>query len=462
MGQLIPIACIPVLPGDTIGHHTNALVRVSPLAAPVMHKVDVRIHHFYVANRTLWEPWENFITGGEDGMNTDKVDTIEADGVAGGLLDHLGVPPVPGAEINALPIRAYNFIFNEFYRDQDLSPLIGGTSLELQNIAWGKDYLNTARPWSQKGPAVSIPLGDSALIHTGAAEGTTIGIISDAEGSNDGRRKLNHQTGTNVKVDPDVEVPGNIMYADLSNAIGADPIDVRRAWGMQRFMENAAQFGSRYPEKMRQLGSTYKGLMDRPLYLGGGSQSVNFSEVLQTAPEGTGRDFGVGDMYGHGIAATRTNKYAHRVQEHGYVMSLLSVRPQSIYQHGIHREWLRQDREDFHDPFLDLIGQQEVWRGEAWFIATGNQNTFGYSDRYDEYRSHPSNVSSEFRDVLDYWHLARQYDAETPPVLNDDFVKCVPTKRIHNEQTQHALWVMAHHSIAAHRNIPAKPRARLL
>lgn len=470
MGQLIPIGVLPVLPGDTLGHHTNCLIRVTPLAAPVMHQVDVRIHHFYVANRTIWKEdsanpdhWEQFITGGEDGFNTDLVPSLDPTGApAGGLLDHMGIPPETTTPINVLPVRAFNFIYNEFYRDQDLTTARLEDDITIPNVAWEKDYLSTCRPWSQKGPQVSIPIGDSAQVHTPSS---TAGVVSAFSDGDDEQRPIDTAASIAL-VDggvADAETTG--LYADLSQALGADPIDVRRAWGLQRFMENAARFGSRYPEKMRQLGSTYKGLMDRPLFLGGGSQAINFSEVLQTAPDAGGGDpdrFGVGDLFGHGISAMRSNKYAHRVQEHGYIISTLSVRPKTIYQQGIAREWLKFDREDYHDPFLDFVGQQEVFNAEAFSSHPQPLDVFGYQDRYDEYREQASNVSAEFRDLLDYWHLARQYDAETPPVLNNAFVECVPSKRIFNEQTQDSLWIMAHHRIAAHRNIPKRATARLI
>ncbi|AXL15342.1 major capsid protein [Microviridae sp.] len=470
MGQLLPIGMIPVLPGDSIGHKTDCLIRFSPLQAPVMHNVSARIHHFFCANRILWPEdettpgWESFITGGEDGMNTDVIPTLIHDGVAKGILDHLGVKPIAGAELNALPVRAVNACFNEYYRDQDLVPKRDLEDLTTPTIAWGKDYLSTARPWAQKGPQVSIPVGDQApvenLFYSSEPNPGSLSVVNTGQsesppGTGDGRIAY---------VDPSNGQPR--LYADLSQATGADPIDVRRAWGIQRFMENAARFGSRYPEKMRQLGSTYRGLMDRPLYLGGGSKPVNFSEVLQTTelPDPTEQRFGVGDMYGHGIAAMRSNKYAHRVQEHGYIISFLSVRPQGVYQEGVHREWLKKDREDFHDPYLEEIGQQEIWAGEAFLDADPavNAATWGFSDRYEEYRTPFNMITGEFRDVLDYWHLGRQYDAESPPVLNQSFIDCVPSKRIFQEQTMDSMWIMAHHKAVAHRNIIKSATARLL
>ncbi len=424
-----------------------------------MHKVDVRVHHFKVAYRTIWEGWEEFITGGEDGMNTDTIPTIQSTDTPKTILDYLGIPLVTGAALNDLPVRAFNSIYNEFYRDQDLVPKRADNDITVPQVAWGKDYYTAARPFSAKGPSVSIPVGDTAPIFTNAIENATLTVKDSLEN--------NHVMGSaasNLTLGIEGGAEDSELLADLSAATGADPLDVRRAWGIQRFMENAARFGSRYPEKMRQLGSLYKGLMDRPEFLAGGNQAINFSEVLQTGPELAGeqnRDFGVGDLYGHGITAMRSNKYARRVDEHGLIMTMLSVRPQSIYQDGVHREWLRRDREDFHDPYLEFIGQQEIQLNELFLAAANDENdVFGFSDKYEEYRGHPSQVSSEFRDILDYWHLARKFDEA--PVLNQSFTDCVPSKRIHNEQTQDSLWIMVHHKIAAHRNVTKTATPRLI
>ncbi|AXL14888.1 major capsid protein [Microviridae sp.] len=447
MGQVVPVCLRPVLPGDLISHQTNMFMRVTPMAAPVMHQVDARIHHFYVANRTIWDDWEDFITGGEDGMNADVVPTYTTTGNSKDLWDYFGVPPVASIGLNALPIIAFNRIWNEFYRDQDLQIARADDDVTIPKCAWGRDYLNTARPWSSKGPQVSIPVGDKAYVKTDWQASQNNTMSSDTGG--------NHYS-----TDVSTQAAQFRLYADLQTAEGADPIDVRTAWGMQRFMEEAARFGSRYPEKMRRLGSQYQGLLERPEFLGGGSQAINFSEVLQTANDTNDRPFGVGDLYGHGIAATRTNRYKRRIDEHGYVISLLSVRPTSLYQDGVEREWLRSDREDFHDPFLEDVGMMPVYNGEVDLgHAAGHKEIFGYQDRYDDYRQGRNQVTAEFRDVLDYWHLGRQL---TDPMLNGSFVECTPSKRIFNEQTMDSLWIMCHNKINAFRNIGKRARTRLI
>ena len=457
MGQLYPIGLLPVIPNDVVGMNTSVFMRVTPLAAPVMHRCDVRVHHYYASNRILWDGWEDFFTGGEDGMNQDTIPQIPTTGVSGDLLDHLGIPPGagPGININSLPIIMYNRIVNENYRDQDLQDPRDDLDTTIARICWEKDYRSTAREWSQKGPAISIPLGDRAPIKSDGVGGNAPSILD----ANDVPRNLTADTADALL---DATPAGTLFdtFADLSQADGADPIDVRRAWGIQRFMENAARFGSRYPEKLRQLGSHYKGLLERPEFLGGSSTALNFSEVLQTANDDAATE-GVGDLYGHGIASMRGNKFARRMDESGYVMTLLSVRPKTLYANGVDREWLKLDREEFHDPFLEDIGMQPVYNGELDLDHTaGTRGVFGYSDRYQEYRDGPqSSVTSEFRDIFNYWHLGRELE---DPTLDASFVECNPSKRIFQEQTQNPLWCMAQHHIAVHRNLTKVARNELI
>lgn len=475
LGQFLPIGLIPVLPGDNIGLSTSAMVRVTPLAAPVMHQVDVEIRHYYASNRILWNDndgtdWEEFITGGEDGMNADTVPTINTTGVAGDLLDHFGLPTVAGIAVNALPVRMYNFVHNELIRDQDLQTtkrLLTDTS--VANVNWAGDYLSDAKPWSQKGPAVSLPVGDTAPVTYGTNLAGT-----DHEGDSvvqvvDGSGNALWYYDSDVPADSlEGAIPTSTYHglnADLSNATGADPILFRRAWGLQRFMEEAAKYGSRYPEKMRRLGSRYRGLMERPITIGGGRTTVNFSEVIQTANDTSDRAYGIGDLYGHGVAGMRTNRVNWRCDEHGYIMTCMYVRPKPMYLHAIHREWLRQDREDFHDPFLEQIGMQEVWKNEVYAEATNtNADVFGYQNRYDEYRGHPSCATGEFRTTLDYWHMARKLAAA--PTLNAAWKEMdgstATMKRCFQEQSNDSLWIMANHRCAAYRNVSKRASTRLV
>ena len=478
MGLLYPVGLVEVLPSDTFQHSTSVFLRFSPMAAPVMHPVTVRIHHFYIPHRLTWPEsegggFENFITGGPDGNDTQLVPTINTTAVPNDLFDYFNLPVAiaGGMEVSALPIRAYNMVFNEWYRDQDLVAERTSHQANVSRIAWEKDYLTTARPWAQKGPAISVPIAGRAPVKGigkidqiyGASPDQT---VYESEGAQD-TYASSHDIGASFLAEESTEFPGYPnMFADLSQATGPDINEFRRAFALQRFAEARARYGSRYTEYLRYLGvKSSDARLQRPEYLGGGRTKVAISEVLQTTNQGGGSPederFGVGDMYGHGIASMRSNSYRRTFEEHGYVLSLLSVRPKAMYLNGVTRTWLRRDREEFWQKELEQIGQQEVWTGEVFADNTTEPHTiFGYADRYSEYKREPNRVSSEFKNVLNYWHLGR--DFEELPTLNEAFVECVPSKRIYNEQTQHGLWIACQHNLVARRLVRRDGSSRIL
>ena len=475
MGKLYPIGLVEVLPKDTFQHSTSVFMRFSPMAAPVMHPITVRVHHFYVPHRLTWPEtadsgFESFITGGEGGIDVQTVPTIGTTGAANDLMDYFNVPVVAGNEISALPIRAFNQIFNEYYRDEDLVTKRLESDVTIPAIAWEKDYLTTARPFSQKGPAVTLPLGNFApvLPTTVNASGDGIPTFVGASGGavetplrTDGVTNEVHLNASSTSADS-LGWQDPQLYADLRNAQGVDINEFRKAFALQRFAEARSRYGSRYTEYLRYLGvNPSDARIQRPEYLGGGKVRVSISEVLQTSHEATPDRFGVGDMYGHGVAHTRTNAYRRTFEEHGYVVSLLSVRPKAMYLNGLSRTWLRRDREEFWQKELEQIGQQEVWDGEVFLTDDGvNHTVFGYQDRYREYREEPNRVSSEFKDVLKYWHLGRDFD--DLPTLNASFVECDPSKRIFNEQTQHSLWIAIQHNLVARRLVSRNATSRIM
>lgn len=478
MGELVPAGLIEVLPGDSIQQVTNLLVRCAPMLAPVMHPVEVRVHHWFVPHRLVWSSWEDFITGGPLGTDASVFPTINltytgpapgtGSGAVGGLADYLGCPPMVNAlSVSALPFRGYALIYNEWYRDQDLVSEVGfstasgvdsTTNVALQRIAWEKDRFTSARPWEQKGPAITIPLGANAPVQsTGVAprfkttSGTNFGDGDMYFDSSTSRfRPENGGSAVNGTVKFDEAGPTG-LEANLSGVSAVTVNVLREAMALQRYEEARARYGSRYVEYLRYLGvRSSDARLQRPEYLGGGRQMLQFSEVLQTA-EGSAP---VGEMRGHGIGAMRSNRYRRFFEEHGYIFSMISVRPRTMYSQGLPRTWNRRTKEDFYQMELAHIGQEEVQNKEVYAAHTTPNGVFGYQDRYDDYRGEVSNVAGEFRtSVLNDWHLAREFSSD--PALNATFVNSVPTKRVFASTTNDVLYVMARHSIQARRNIAA-------
>lgn len=499
MGYMMPIGITECLPGDTFQQATSVFLRCSPLVTPVMHPVHVTVHHWFIPTRLLWDKWEDFITGGPDGMDASIMPTIKAPAqggfAVGSLADYMAVPSgVPNLEVCALPFRAYALLYNDCYRDQDLeqelplsleSGLDSTTNTTLQRCDWARDYFTTARPWPQKGPAVSVPVNLTAagqptisVVGNGTPTFTAIGgnvSVGDqairAPWSTPGANPPRTTIGSDLTIaggTPGGSGPGQNQsgFANLSwdnpalkvNFQSGNPelgsVDInqlREAFALQRFEEHRALYGSRYVEYLRYLGvKSSDARLQRPEYLGGSRQTIQFSEVLQTAPGG---EDPVGALKGHGIGAMRTNRYRRFFEEHGYVLTVMMVRPISVYMQGLSRMWNRRVKEDYYQRELQHIGQQEVLTKELY---AGNENgptaddtVFGYQNRYDEYRWHESYVSGEFRNILNSWHMARDFANE--PTLNADFINAVPTTRIFAAQQNDTLYCMANHSIQARR-----------
>lgn len=480
MAELIPVACVETLPGDTIEMSTSMLIRVSPLNTPVMHPVSVRVHHWFVPNRLVWSDWEKFITGGSDGLGGGAVyPTITFNNAAqGSLADYFGIPPLVASNrsVSALPFRAYNKIFNENYRDEDLvteraTSTAGGadatTVTTVAKCAWQKDRFTQARPWTQKGPTVTVPLGTSAAVKGVGISSTAgaAGAVNIKETDATGARATTgwSSASTNFIIDQDA---GNVgfpnIYADLSTAAGPDVIAFRRALALQRYEEARAMYGDRYPEYLAYLGvRSSDARLQRPEYLGGGKQTISFSEVLQTGVTTSGTpSVGVGSLLGHGIAAARSRKFVKFFEEHGHIISLLSVRPRTMYADGIDKMWLRTTKEDYWQRELQDIGQEAVLNKEVYSNHGTPDGTFGYGDRYYSYKSMMSQIAGEMRSTLNMWHYARIFGA--PPALNSSFVECDPTKRVNQVTSNDVLWVMAQNHIRARRLVKRSTVGRVI
>lgn len=494
MGCLVPIQCREVLPGDTWQAHSQALIRLAPMVAPQFSTVTAKIHHWFVPNRLVWEDWEKFITGGEDGLDASVYPTIsitESSGTST-LLDYLGVPPSVAnpTTISALPVRACALIWNENYRDQDLQTKLvidktsgpdTTTSTALQNVCWDKDIFTTARDSAAKGPDVVIPVsgGPAPVLGIGSENGT----FGNTSGTNTRESDGTTSTYANYRISSVGNADNQMRIEEGGGADGGtadypwirtdvDDVytsidDLRVGLALRRYEENRLRFGGRYPEYLSFLGVNYSdSRLQRPEYLGGGQEVLQFSEVVQTAPEDAEDSQGVGNFTGHGIGSLRSNKFKRYFEEHGHVISFLIVKPVSQYGDGLNKMWLRRTKEDYWQRELEHIGQEEIQNRELYAASSGGYDPagrFGYQDRYEHYRTgaHEPSVAGEMRDALSFWHMTRLADLVSPLpfVLNSDFVSCVPTNRIYQATWEDQLWCRVDNSIIASRLVTdnAKP-----
>ena len=485
MGYIYPIACYEVLPGDTFRQSTSLFLRLAPLVTPVMHPVHVKIHSWYVPYRLLWEDWEDFRTRGPEGTDASEVPYITAPSggfPVGSLADYLGIPTgIEGLTVNAFAFRAYNYIFNENYRDervQDELPWVmtGGadttTSTALAPSPWGRDYFTTASPTPQTGPEVTIPVNQSSdnvdivgngkpvYMQYGSGQPTVWGSLQadDSASSYEASLKLQNNlsaASASPLYFPVEDAPGDITaglkLASSSGTLGSINIaDWREAMAMQRFEETRSLWGARYNEFLMDMGiRPSDARLQLPEYLGGGRQTIQFSEVLQTAPGG---EDPVGALKGHGIGAMRTNRFRRFFEEDGIVLTFAMVRPIGIYMQGLHKMWSRRSFAEFYNYQFEHLSQQPVYTRELYAGVTDKDKVFGYQNIYDDYRSIPSQVSGEMRTILNSWHMARDFSNE--PVLNGDFMTSPPTNRIFAAQENDTLYCMAHHTIHSRRLLP--------
>jgi len=466
MGRLTPICIMDTVPGDKISIKASTFIRFAPMVAPVMHMVSAYCHFYFVPNRILWDNWENFITGGEDGQDTSVPPTFDIDLSnvnTGQLHDYLGLPvgdDIGGSivtPVSALPFNAYQLIFDQYYRDQNLQPstyekLIDGPNpMGNNNIlhkrAWQHDYFTSALPWTQKGPEALLPLQGTAPITfktDNLAQGNFQHIMDQLGTSpvNLGQRIIAggpsssapNQDGVTLASagGPDVSdgwlnIEGT-HEADLTGATQTSIIDLRRAFKLQEWLEKNARGGSRYNESILiHFGvKTSDSRLQRPEFLGGTSSPVKISEVLQTNASSSDvqqQDTPQGNMAGHAISVGSGDYVSHFCEEHGYIIGIMSIMPKSAYQQGIPKHFLRRDKFDYFWPEFQHIGEQPIENQEIYIngIPDDLSKPFGYTPRYAEYKYVNNRVAGNYRDNLDFWHMGRKF--KTAPALNADFIQ---------------------------------------
>lgn len=482
MGQLVPVLCEEMVPGDSFKVSNEVVIRMQPLVAPVLHEINAFVHYFFVPFRLLWDGWEDFITGGVDGADDSEppvwipssADTTKP----GTIWDYFGFPslsvlPDPDNPTtllpSAFPKRAYNLIYNEYYRDQTFGAAIDldqdSFTFGTARRSWEKDYFTSALPWQQRGVAPALPV-------TGLGSAVFPQDVFPLVGTTEGMYPV-YPSDTANPTEFNVDGPGSIgaihnnllhiRKADLNNneidfstASTFDIADLRLAFQIQRWMERNARGGARYTEFLRShFGVTPRDdRLQRPEYIGGSKSPLIISEVLQTSSSDAGSPQGA--MAGHGITADRNYIANYTAKEYGVMIGILSIMPRTAYQQGVSRQWLRKTRYDYYFPEFANLSEQEVYTGEVYWKSTGNNDAiFGYQGRYDELRYRPNTVHGLFKSDLNFWHLGRIFASQ--PVLNETFLLVNPsdTKRIFAVPSEPGFLVSFGNVIRAVRPLPA-------
>lgn len=459
-GYLVPFFIDEALPGDTFNLSTNAIARLATPIFPIMDNMFMDTHFFSVPIRLIWDNWQRF--NGEQRNPSDSTDFAipHLHAPAGGfevnsLEDYFGIPTgVAGLEVSALWHRAYNLIWSEWFRDQNLqSSAVLNTDdgpddpaeYVLRRRGKRHDYFTSSLPWPQKGPGVSIPIGGTAPVHgngkaLGFSDGTNnYGLAPASNGSNalgffvgdygkalGGVTDFSGANAANKVLGITPSTSGNSgLVADLSAATAITINSLRQSFQIQKIFERDARGGTRYTELIKShFGVTSPDArLQRPEFLGGGSTPVIISPVPQTAatsgtsPQGNLAAVGTAHIRGHGFTSSFT--------EHCIIIGLVSVRADLTYQQGLNRMFNRRTRFDFYWPALSNIGEQAVLSKEIYCDGTaGDETVFGYQERYAEYRYKPSMVTGILRSSapapLDSWHLSQ--DFATRPVLDQAFI----------------------------------------
>lgn len=447
-GLLVPIYVDEALPGDTFTMSMNGFIRMSTPLHPVMDNLYADTHFWFVPNRLLWSAWPNFM--GEEESPGDDVDylvprlnsgTIVPEGTIG---DYMGLPTgqVLG-QCNALHLRAYNLVWSEHYRDQNLQerPALNtgdgpDNYADYQLLRRGKrhDYFTSALPFLQKGDPVTIPIGTRADVTFDGNFGDPVDVQVGATGPV--IRRLTTEIippaiNENVVVDSVGDGQQNVLYANLASATAATINELRQAFQVQKLLERDARGGTRYTEIIKShFGVTSPDArLQRPEYLGGGTTMISINPVANTAggdgttlqPTGTLGAIGTAAWSGHGWHKSFT--------EHGVLIGLVSIRADLTYQQRLDRMWWRQTRLDYFWPALQHLGEQEVYQGELEFVSGTENGVWAFQERHAEYRFKPSNITGAFRSnaaqPLHAWHFAQDFGGVVPP-LNDSFIQEAP------------------------------------
>jgi len=480
-GYLVPIYVDEALPGDTFAASMAAFGRLATPLHPIMDNLYLDSFFFAVPMRLIWDNWERFNGAQDDpGDSTDYlIPTITSPGggyAVSSIHDYFGIPPlVAGVEHSAMWHRAYNLIWNEWFRDENLQDSVvvnrgdgpdAPADYTLLRRGKRRDYFTSCLPWPQKGPSVELPLGTTAPVigNNGNIQTfTTTDATPRVTIANSGSATPNAWTRTggvgaagNVRLSTDPSQTG--MIADLSDATAATINQLRQAFQIQKLYERDARGGTRYIELLKShFGVTSPDArLQRPEYLGGSTSPISITSVPQTSstdatsPQGNLAGFGTTAFSGHGFRKSFV--------EHCVIIGMVAIRADLTYQQGLNRMFSRQTRWDFYWPALAQIGEQAVLNKEIYLQGTAADDLpFGYQERFAEYRYKPSLITGQFRSAyaqsLDTWHLSQDFTAL--PALNTSFIQeDPPIDRVIAVPTYPHLILDTHLSLRCARPMP--------
>lgn len=463
-GYLVPFLVDEILPGDHMSYDVTAYVRLSTPLFPIFDNQRIDTFFFFVPNRLVWDNWVKMM-GEQDqpGASIDyTVPVVQAP--AGGfapdsIYDHMAIPTSSQTvgpdilEVAAFPLRAYNLIYNEWFRDQNLIdsesvPKTDGpdpaSAYQLLRRAKSHDYFTSLLPWAQKFDAPTVPIAGTARVTGIGAKSTAaytpatnVTVFETGGGTPTYPFAYKNLAALDVLSTPGSEGPVAInidsggvpeIYADLSEATGISINQLRQAWMIQQLLERDARGGTRYTEQiMSQFNVRNPDFrLQRPEYIGGGQTALNITPIAQTAPT-TGATVGA---LGAAGTASGNHRASYAATEHGYIIGLINVRTELSYQQGLARHWSRRTRLDFYTPALAGLGEQPVYKKEIFALADTVEDNLvlGYQEAWHEYRTRYSEVSGYFRSqhtgTLDMWHLAQVFG--TAPNLGKDFIEDNP------------------------------------
>lgn len=464
MGYLIPIHVEEVLPGGVYQGAMHVFARLNNLLFPLMDNARISSFFFFVPSRIMWANFQKFMGAQDnpgDSINFTIPQTVSPAGgfTVGSLFDYLGLPTVGqvagGAtvSVNVLPLRGYNRIWNEWFRDEDLDNSVpsatgdgpdSNTNFVLLRRRKRHDYFTSARPWPLKGGIEqTLPIGGQAtvktdVVHRLSGAAAAVKFLKDVGGnptpnvalSIGGSGQELSVSGVAATAGSEKLYPSN-LYADLSTATGATINSMRLAIATQQFLEKDARGGTRYSELLQNHFGVHPedARLQRPEYIGGGVSELQTQAIPQTSATGlTGGSTPIGALTAQAIAQG-SHAFSYHATEHGYILGMVCVDADITYQQGLHRMWTRQTRYDFYWPTFANLGEQAIRNDELYVRGDANDAlTFGYQERWAEYRYYPSRISGLFRSTstgnIDEWHLAQQFTSL--PTLNATFVASTP------------------------------------